>query len=180
MGSEQAIANEAIPKTVAKATRVAIWAMAAAAAERPQSVAVHKISRPAMRQPSFNWEADDKYSKLKHFRLEVDNITISYNIPHGEQLAIVKNWLGSKGLQFIESLSYVEKEKCNTIEGLFKILTNKFRLQFNEMMKSLQFCTLSRQSGENAEEWMGRIRLAAIECNYKEIDTQLKKNLFMS
>ena len=28
---------------------------------------------------------------------------------------------------------------------------------------------------ENAEEWMGRLRLAAVECNYKEIDKQLKE-----
>ena len=69
----------------------------------------------------------------------------------------------------------MEKEKYNTTEGLFKTLTNKFRSQFNEMIKSLQFHKLSRQSGENAEEWMGRLRLAAIECNCKEIDRQLKE-----
>ena len=34
----------------------------------------------------------------------------------------------------------------------------------------LQFHKLSRQDGENAEEWMGRLRLSAIECNYKETD----------
>ena len=43
----------------------------------------------------------------------------SYYTPCAEQLAIVKNWLGRKGLQVIESLTNVEKEECNTIEGLF-------------------------------------------------------------
>ena len=43
------------------------------------------------------------------------------------------------------------------------------------MIKSPQFHKLSRQSGENTEEWMGRLRLAAIECNYKEIGRQLKE-----
>ena len=38
MASEQAIVNEAIAKSVAEATRAAIQAMAAAAAERPQSI----------------------------------------------------------------------------------------------------------------------------------------------
>ena len=52
---------------------------------------------------------------------------------------------------------------------------NKFRPQFNEMTKSLQFCKLSKQTGENAGEWMGRLRLAATECSYKEIDRQLKE-----
>ena len=82
MVSEQAIANVAIAKAVAEVTRVAIQAMAAAAAERPQNVAGPKIGRPALKQPSFNWEADDKYSKLKNFRLEVNNIITSYNTPH--------------------------------------------------------------------------------------------------
>ena len=82
MASEQAITNKAIAKAVAEVTRVAIQATAAATAERPQSTLGHKIGRPAMKQLSFNWEADDKYSKLKNFRLEVNNIISSYNTPH--------------------------------------------------------------------------------------------------
>ena len=78
--------------------------MAAATTEGPQSMIESKIGRPAMKQPSFNWEADDKYSGLKNFRLEVNNMISSYNTPHAEQLVIVKNWLGRKGLQFIKLL----------------------------------------------------------------------------
>ena len=165
MASEQTIANGAIGKAVAEVTRVAVQAMVAVTAERPQSMAGPKTGRPAMKQPSFKWEADDKYSRLKNFRLEVNNIITSYNTPHAELLAIVKNWLGRKGLQFIESLMRVEKEKCSTIESLFETLKKKFWPQFNEMIKSLQFCKLCRQSGGNAEAWMGRLRLGAIECN---------------
>ena len=33
----------------------------------------------------------------------------------------------------------------------------------------------SRFKGESAEEWMGRLRIAVAECNYKEIDRQLKE-----
>ena len=39
MASEQSIANEAIAKAVAEATRAAIQAMAVAATERPQRMA---------------------------------------------------------------------------------------------------------------------------------------------
>ena len=59
MASEQVIANEAIAKAVAEATTATIKVMAAAVAERPQSVAGDKISGPTMKQPSFNWEADN-------------------------------------------------------------------------------------------------------------------------
>ena len=52
--------------------------------------------------------------------------------------------------------------------------TSKLRPQFYVTIKSLQFSKLSRQSRENAEKWMGRLRLAALECYYKEIDRQLK------
>ena len=78
MASEQAIASEAIAKAVAEATRAAIQAMAAAVAERPQSAAGPKLGGPAMKQPSFNWETDDKYNELKTFRFEVNNILMMY------------------------------------------------------------------------------------------------------
>ena len=98
MVSEQIIMNETIAKAVAEATRAAIQAMAATTAERPQGAAGPKICGPAMKQPTFNWEMEDKYSKLKTFRLEVKNILSTYNSPLTEQLAIEKNWLGRKGL----------------------------------------------------------------------------------
>ena len=71
--------------------------MAAATTEGPQN-AGPKIGGPAMKQPSFDWEVDDKYTELKNFRWVVNNICRSYNTLHTEQLAIVKNWLGWRGL----------------------------------------------------------------------------------
>ena len=84
MASEQAIINEAIAKAVVQVTRVATQGMPAAAAERPPRVVGPKIGRPAMKQPSCNWEANDKYSGLKNFRLQVNNIISSYNTLHAE------------------------------------------------------------------------------------------------
>ena len=176
MASEQAITNETIAKAVAEVNSAAIQAVVAAVAERPQSAVGPKIGRPAMKQPSFNWEADNKYNKHKTFRVEVSNILTVYITPQTEQPAIVKNWVGRKGLLFIELLTHAEKDTCSTLEGLFKILTKRFRLQLNDkMIKALQFHKLSRQKEENAEEWLGRLWLLAIECNYKELDRQLKE-----
>ena len=42
-------------------------------------------------------------------------------------------------------------------------------------IKSPQFHKLSTQTKENAEEWMSRLRLAAVEFNYREVDRQLKE-----
>ena len=100
MASEQAIVNDVIAKAVVELTRVAIQAMAVAATERSQSTAGPKIGGPITKQPTFNWEADNKYNKLKTLRLDVNNILSTYNMPQAEQLAIGKNWLGRQGLQF--------------------------------------------------------------------------------
>ena len=64
---------------------------------------------------------------------------------------------------------------CNTLEGLFETLSNKFKLQYNETIKSLQFRKLYQYEEENVEEWMGRLHIAAVECNYQEVDRQLKE-----
>ena len=66
MASEQVIVSEAIAKAVGEATIVAIQAKVVAIAERPQSMAGPKIGIPAMKQPTFHWKMEDKYSELKH------------------------------------------------------------------------------------------------------------------
>ena len=55
------------------------------------------------------------------------------------------------------------------------MLATKFRPQFNKTIKSLQFRKLCRFQGESAEEWMGRLCVAVAECNYREVDQQLKE-----
>ena len=65
------------------------------------------------------------------------------------------------------------------MRDFFDILNN-FYQQHNETIKSIQCCKLSREDGEDAEEWIGRLRIAVAECNYKEIDLQLKEQLIHS
>ena len=48
------------------------------------------------------------------------------------------------------------------LEGLLEILKNKFKLQHNETIKSLQFRELCRYVDENVEKWMGRLWVAAV------------------
>ena len=128
-----------------------------------------------MKQPQFNWEAANKYMEWKAFMLEVRNMLSTYNTQEQEKIAMVKNWLGRKGLHYLESLTEGKKWACNTLQGLIDTLAEKFRPQYNETIKSLQFRKLCRSEEENAEEWMGRLCMAAVECNYKEIDCQLKQ-----
>ena len=92
-----------------------------------------------------------------------------------DKITIVKNWLGKKGLHYIESITEAEKQACSTLQGLFDNLSAKFQPQCNETIKSLQFRKLCRVEDESAEEWMGHLCMAAAECWYKEIDRQLKE-----
>ena len=55
------------------------------------------------------------------------------------------------------------------------MLATKFKPQYNEMVKLLLFRKLYRLENESAEEWMGRLHVAAAECNYRELDRQLKE-----
>ena len=174
MATEQ-IMNEVIAKAVAEATTVAIQPMAEAWVERMHDTSGPTIGSPTMKQPMFDWNAKDKYSELKTFRLEVNNVLSTYNTPQADKLALVKNWLGRKGLQYLETLTNAEKDICNTLEGLFETFTNKFKPQYNETIKSLQFRKLHTYDDENVEEWMGRLQVAALEYNYQEVHRQLKE-----
>ena len=40
----------------------------------------------------------------------------------------------------------------------------------NQTIKSLQFCEMRRHKGEDVEEWIKRVRLAANRCEYQEQD----------
>ena len=104
----------------------------------------------------------------------MNNVLSTCCTPQADKLALVKNWLERKGLQYLETLMTAEKETCNTLKGLFETLTNKFKPQNNETIKSLQFRKLYRYDDENIEEWMGRLCIAAVECSYQGVDRQLK------
>ena len=83
--------------------------------------------------------------------------------------------MGRKGLWYLKTVTTTEKETFTTLEGLFETLTNKFKPQYNETIKSLKFRKLYRYEDESVEEWMGRLWVAAVECNYQEVDRQLKE-----
>ena len=76
---------------------------------------------------------------------------------------------------FLGTLTNAEQERCNTAKGLFNTLIRKFKPKYCETIKLLQFHKLVRQMNESVEECMRRHELAAVQCNYKEIDRELKE-----
>ena len=73
MASEQ-VMNKVIARVVAEATRVAIQTMVEAWVERMHDILGPRIGGPTMKQLAFDWNAEDKFSELKTFRLEVNNV----------------------------------------------------------------------------------------------------------
>ena len=171
--ADQATMNDPIVKAVAEATRATIQTMVEL--HQGQEDQRPKVGSLALKQPQFNWDMADKYTEWKAFILEVRNVISTYNICQQEKIVMVKNRLGRKGLHYLESLTEVEKQACGTLQGLIDTLAKKFRPQYNETIKSLQFRQLCRHYWENTEEWMERLRVVVAECNYKELDHQLKE-----
>ena len=46
------------------------------------------------------------------------------------------------------------QDECNTEEGLFEMMNNTFKLQYDEIIMSSQFHKPMRQAHENTEKWM--------------------------
>ena len=57
---------------------------------------------------------------------------------------------------------------------LFKDLEEKFRTQYSETLLCLQYQKHSRHYDETAREWMGRLKMKAMEYKYIENDRQVQ------
>ena len=115
------IMSETITKAVAEATRVAIQAMAEAQAEQMSDTAGLKIGGPAMKQLTFEWDTEDKYSELKMFRLEVNNKQSTYNTPQTDKLALVKKLVGKKRPPILRDTNYHRKRNLQEIRTIWHI-----------------------------------------------------------
>ena len=63
IASEQISQNEFIAQEIPKVIRAAIQTMATANMERQENGGI-KMSMPILKQPMFNWTAEDKYEEL--------------------------------------------------------------------------------------------------------------------
>ena len=86
--------SKVIARAIAEATRVVLWTMAEAQAQRTQNATGPEQGGPTLKQPTFDWEALAKYTELKTFKPEVSNVLSTYGMPQAEKLVVVKNWLG--------------------------------------------------------------------------------------
>ena len=74
----------------------------------------------------------------------------TYNTQEQDKIVLVKNWLGRKGLHYIESLTEEEKQACITLQGLFDTLAKNLdhNLMKPSSQCSLENCIDSRAKGQ--------------------------------
>ena len=70
MASKQISQNKFVTQAVAKAARAAIQTMATTGTSR-QDKAGLKMNGLIMKQPTFNWNAKNKYEELQNIKLKV-------------------------------------------------------------------------------------------------------------
>ena len=91
-----------------------------------------------------------------NFEMEVTNIleTRAYELTDEGKVSVIKNWLDQEGLQLMKTFTLEEKKKSRTAKGLFSVLSNKIKAQYNRIVISLQYHKLRRESNESAQVWM--------------------------
>ena len=67
------------------------------------------------------------------------------------------------------------QEVYKSVDALFGTLTDKHRPKPNKTILLLQYCKLSRNNDDRIEDWIGRLKVVAADCKYKETDGHLKE-----
>ena len=81
---------------------------------------------------------------------------------------MIMSWLGCKWFRLGQTLHDGEQEKCKTWSGMFEVLNEKFKLQHNKTMLSLQYFKLGGEERECLKEWMGHLKVKANHANIRK------------
>ena len=82
-----------------------------------------------------------------------------------------------EGLHIRYTITKAEQEVYKILEGLFHIITEKFKPLHNRITVSLHiFFKLNKQCVETAEECISTLRIKAAVFKYKESDSHLKEH----
>ena len=73
-------------QAIAEVTRVAVQTMATAGIGRQENPGTKIMSWPILKQPMFNWKAENKYEELPDFKLAVSNMLQNYNLGQTESI----------------------------------------------------------------------------------------------
>ena len=132
---------------------------------------IWRHSGPVLETPMFSWMMEDIYVELMNYEMEVTNIleTKVYELTDEEKVPVIKHWLDQEGLQFIKMFPHEKHKNCKTAKGLFSILSNKFKLQCNRILLSLQYQKLHRKNNESGWEWMGKLCTKLADCYLKSM-----------
>ena len=107
MTTEQINITKAIDQVAAEAQRVGVQAMVWVNTDNSQRTqnAGPKLGGPMVKQLTFNWSSKDKYAELKNFKMKLKNMFQNYSISQAERVPNIKNCLGRKAPQLLDTHS---------------------------------------------------------------------------
>ena len=70
----------------------------------------------------------------------------------------------------IRTLIEAEQELHEHVKRPLETFSETFKPQHNETILSLGYLMLVNNANESTEEWIGSLRVKAIECKYQETD----------
>ena len=127
-----------------EATKVAVQTMTEATGPTRKSNGAATDRWTILKQPTFDWKAQNKYPELLNLEIEEKKChDQNYNITDSEKVLVIMNWLGCKGLHFMQTEE--DQEICKSSASLSTIFNAKFKQQYNWTILSKQYFTFSRE-----------------------------------
>lgn len=134
----------------------------------PRGTGTHQVKVTPV-HPKFNWSAADKLAELEAFWLEVENLFSStYQSVDTTQCAhLILQWMGCEGVQWLNSLEADKKTEALASEnGLKDKLKTTWQPFSCITVSTLQFIRMQRKTDEDADAWLGCLRIKAAECRF--------------
>ena len=132
-----------------------------------------------MSQPAFKPEVPDRHVELLNFEMEVANVlqVEMYVLDEEVKVPIIMNWLGRESLQFIQTLTNVEKEACKAQQGC--LMKNSGHSKMNQYYHYNVANCKEKRMNPHKSEWVDYVLKQPSVITKNMIDNS-KNNLLMA
>ena len=88
---------------------------------------------------------------------------------------MIVNWLGKEATQIFTSV----EAQVNSTEEVFQVLEKVFRPESNQTLARFKFRNLKQKGSQTCDGYMSELRLALLECKYRNDADELLKDQFI-
>ena len=136
-----------------------------------------KVSGLQLVKPKFDWGSRDKLTEIEQFK---SDCKILFDGPLSglkdkQWVGLIVNWLGREATQILNS---VDAEISST-QVVFEVLERVFRPESNQTLACFKFRKMQQRVGQTCDSYMSELRLALLECKYRNDANELLKDQFI-